>query len=171
MIYVHSLTRADQRALHHLQHTGTALLRQRAQIVLMSAQGWSVPAIAHVLSCCRRTVRRWLHAFLDQGLIGLQGLPLGRPALRMQERARDSATSLSPEHAPTPGKYVPVIELTVPEIRRLLLLSHFFPKPSSEHSQRWSIWRRYKQALAKRSHYRKRGAQPPDFSLMWLPAA
>src|SRR5882724_7134239 len=101
MIYVHPLTSADQRALHHLQRTGTALLRQRAQLVLMSAQGWSVPAIARMLSCCRRTVRHWLHAFLDQGLIGLQGLPLGRPALRMQERARDSAMSLTPEHAPS----------------------------------------------------------------------
>jgi len=32
-----------------------------------------VPALAHALGCCRRTVRRWSHAFLDAGLTGLLG--------------------------------------------------------------------------------------------------
>jgi transposase len=171
MIYVHPLSRTDQRALHHLQRTGTSTLRQRAQIVLMSAQGWCVPALARMLACCRRTVRHWLHAFLDQGLIGLQGQPRGRPSHTKTEAAHDSATHLSPEQIVPTGKEVPVIELTVPEVRRLLSLTDFFPKLSSEHSWRWSVWRRYKQALAKRSHYRKRGAQLPAFRMMWLPAA
>ncbi len=171
MIYVHPLSRPDQRALHHLQRVGTSALHQRAQMVLMSAQGWSVPAIARVLSCCRRTVRHWLHAFVDQGLIGLQGLPCGRPAHAKTALAHDSATNWTPEHVTSTGKEVPVVELTVPEIRRLLVLTDFFPKLSSEHSWRWSVWRRYKQALAKRSHYRKRGAQLPEFRMMWLPAA
>src|SRR5712691_656221 len=120
MIYVQPLSRPDQRALHHLQRTGTPVLRQRAQAVLLSAQGWSVPAIAHILSCCRRTVRRWLHAFVEQGLIGLQGLPRGRPAHSKAGGAHDSATNLTPKHVTLTGKEVPVIELTVPEVRRLL---------------------------------------------------
>jgi hypothetical protein len=32
----------------------------------------------------------------------------------------------------------------------------------------WSVYRRHKQALAKRSHYLKRGAEPPQFSQLRL---
>ena len=32
-----------------------------------------MPALAHALGCCRRTVRRWSHAFPDAGLTGLLG--------------------------------------------------------------------------------------------------
>jgi hypothetical protein len=57
----------------HWQSSDDALLARRAQFVLWSARGWSVSALVHVLGCCRRTVRRWLHAFLDAGLVGLLG--------------------------------------------------------------------------------------------------
>ncbi|MGI8859710.1 MAG: hypothetical protein ACR2HO_06110, partial [Rubrobacteraceae bacterium] len=48
-----------------------------------------------------------------------------------------------------------LIPLTVPEVRRLLLM---LARPASERSFRlhWSKWRRRRQADARRCHYRRR---------------
>lgn len=79
MLRTPPLTPAQQRELRHWQDGADPRLARRAQVVLWSAPGWSVPALAHALACCRRTVRRWLHAFLASGLAGLQGGSRGRP--------------------------------------------------------------------------------------------
>jgi SRSO17 transposase len=53
-----------------------------------------------------------------------------------------------------------LIDVTVPELRRLinaLVLAH---RPDPEHILAWSQWRRHHQATAKRSHYRRRAETP-----------
>ncbi len=166
MLYLPSLTHSDKRALRHLWRQGSAALARRAQIVLLSAQGWSVPALSRLLGCCRRTVRRWIHAFVGQGLAGLLGKALGRPS-----RPKASARAVSAkrcEASKQSSPLVPVIALTVPEIRRLLAHLAPLPTPPVEFVLRWSVFRRYKQALAMRCHYKKRGADPPEFQQMRL---
>ena len=64
MLRIRSLSPAQQRELQHWQSSDNPLLARRAQFVLWSARGWSVPALAHVLGRCRRTVRRWLHGYM-----------------------------------------------------------------------------------------------------------
>jgi transposase len=71
MLRILSLVPAQHRELQHWQTGDDPQLARRAQFILWSARGWSVPALAHALGCCRRTVRRWVHAFLDAGLTGL----------------------------------------------------------------------------------------------------
>ena len=159
MLYIRSLTATEQRTLRQLQGRATATLAQRARMVFLSSDGWSVPALAKLIGCCRRTVRKWLHAFIEHGLAGLLGKAVGRPA-RVASSSPLSAMSLPP---PAPSRLVPVIALTVPEIRRLLNHILWPQQPAPEHALRWSAYRRYKQALAKQSHYRKRGAIPPPF--------
>jgi hypothetical protein len=46
-------------------------------MILLSADGWSVPAIATLLACCRGTVRKWLHAF-DLPRLGWSGWQTSR---------------------------------------------------------------------------------------------
>ena len=60
------------RALQQLQHK-VADLARRAQILLLSASGWAVPAIAEACGCCRRAIRGWIHAFEQGGLLALLG--------------------------------------------------------------------------------------------------
>jgi hypothetical protein len=151
-----SLTSAQLRELRHWQHGGDSRLARRARLVLWSARGWSVPALARVLGGCRRTVRRWLHAFLAAGLTGLQGRP--RPGTRRPRAVPDSATTR--EALATDGHLVPVVPICVPELRRILAFHWFNDPVSPDFFWHWSIYRRYKQALAKRSHYKKRGAMP-----------
>src|SRR2546425_11634676 len=114
MLYISSLTSTEERALRQLQRRATAPLALRARMVFLSADGWSVPAIAELIGCCRRTVRKWLHAFMEHGLAGLVGKAVGRPR-QVASSSPLSATSLPLSQ---PLRLVPAIELTVPEIRR-----------------------------------------------------
>ncbi len=55
-----------------------------------------------------------------------------------------------------------LIGLTVPEVRRLLVRLLWSRLPGIESRLGWSEWRRAHQAFARRCHYKKRGAKPPD---------
>lgn len=166
MLYVRTLTPAEHRALRQLHRHGALRLAHRARIVLLSANGWSVPAIAQALSCCRRTVRTWIHAFHRGGLAQLTGKLLGRPP---HPEADISAMTFRDDICqPTVHRLVPAIDLTVPEIRRLLNELVWDRRHCRAFALHWSAYRRYKQALAKRSHYIKRGAAPPTFQQVRL---
>jgi Homeodomain-like domain len=165
MIFIGSLSTRERRSLRQVVRRGPERVARRAQIILLSADGLAVPDIALLLDCCRRTVRHWIHRFRGNGIRGLVDLP--DPQARVTpERAENSA--IPDEQGAAPEHTVPAIPLTVPEIRRLLnglLWSVTQPVAFVLH---WSHWRRYKQALAMRSHYRRRGADPPPFQQVRL---
>ena len=52
--------------------------------------------------------------------------------------------------------------MSVPEVRKLLLRVVWATVPDAEKALAWSAWRRIHQHRARRYHYRKRKAQPPD---------
>ena len=52
--------------------------------------------------------------------------------------------------------------MTVPEVRKLLLKLVWARVASADEVLAWSGWRRRHQHRARRYHYRKRGARPPD---------
>jgi Homeodomain-like domain len=139
MLRVPALTPAQQRALRHWQVDHDPRLARHAQVVLWSARGWSVPALAHVLGCRRRTVRRWVHALLDAGLIGL----LGRAAdPQKSQRGPTGESALVPSPPATDDRLVPVVPLSVPELRRILEF-HWCSHPvDPDFFWHWSIWRR-----------------------------
>ena len=114
MLRIPSLTPAQHRELRRWQVGGDQHLARRAQVVLWSARGWSVPALAHALGGCRRTVRRWVQAFLDAGLTGLRGRLVAGGSMRGS--AADSASGSDP---PAPDDRA-VVPISVPELRRIL---------------------------------------------------
>jgi hypothetical protein len=78
------------RLLHGPHQVGLRLV-----IILLSQQGWTAAAIAQVLGCDPRTVRRWVHRYNQQGTSGLADWPRsGRPRLgsRRLHARRDYAT-------------------------------------------------------------------------------
>jgi hypothetical protein len=151
--------------LHRWQRAGHPPVARRALFVLWSARGWSVPALARAFGCCRRTVRRCLHAFLSTGLAGLQASHAAR-------RAREPATvpdcATDPEASLAGGRLVPVVPVSIPELRRILAFHWFNDPVNPAFFWHWSIYRHYKQALAKRIHYKKRRAMPPEFEQVRL---
>ncbi len=166
MLYVRTLTPAECRVLQQLQRRGILQLAHRARIVLLSSSDWSVAAIAEAVNCCRRAVRAWIHVFQQGGLAQLAGKMLGRPP--HQEADISAMTFQDDICQPSEQRLVPAIELTVPETRRLLSELVWNKRRCPAFVLYWSAYRRYKQALAKRSHYRKRGAEPPIFQQVRL---
>jgi len=168
ILYVRNPTLREFTSLRQLQRHAVGVA-QRARIVLLSAAGWSVPAIATALDCCRRSVRRWIHAFSRAGFAGLLGKAIGRPAVQVGAVSAIGFSTQPP--VPSSGRMVPVVPvvpLSVPEIRRLLNELVWNPLRSATFVLRWSTYRRYKQALAKRTHFRKRKSAPPEFQQLRL---
>src|SRR5918997_2546799 len=67
-IFVRDLGAAEREQVEAALHTNEAFTLRRAQIVLASARGERVPAIAEHLGCGEQTVRNAIHAFNARGL-------------------------------------------------------------------------------------------------------
>jgi putative transposase len=76
-----TLTDDQQRELQQLRRDPTLspLERDRVEIVLLAASGWSVPRIANHLGRCGPTVRTTLHRFAAGGPAGLRQQRTGPP--------------------------------------------------------------------------------------------
>lgn len=72
MIRIHLPPTEVQRLETAFRSTTDRKLRDRLQIVLMAQRGRARQDIATDLGLHRRTVTRWLNAYCDQGLAGLQ---------------------------------------------------------------------------------------------------
>jgi transposase len=66
-IFVRDLGAAEREQVEAALHTNEAFTLRRAQIVLASARGEWVPAIAEHLGCGEQTVRNAIHAFNARG--------------------------------------------------------------------------------------------------------
>src|SRR3954454_17626745 len=80
MYRVH-LTPADRAALQRLRHDKTLapLERDRVEMLLLSAMGWSPPRIAVHLGACAKTVRLVVTGFGTTGLAGIRRKRPGPP--------------------------------------------------------------------------------------------
>lgn len=70
-LMVRPLTDAERTALEAGLRSSAAFTVRRAQILLASARGAHVPAIARTLGCDEQTTRNALHAFAAHGLAAL----------------------------------------------------------------------------------------------------
>jgi transposase len=70
-LMVRPLTDAERRALEAGLRSSAAFTLRRAQILVASARGAHVPAIARTLGCDEQTVRNALHAFNATGVAAL----------------------------------------------------------------------------------------------------
>jgi Homeodomain-like domain len=71
-IYVRQLSDAEHKAVEAGLRSPNAFVLRRCQMLLASARGERVPAIARALSCNEQTVRNAIHAFNHEGLAALQ---------------------------------------------------------------------------------------------------
>jgi putative transposase len=69
--------------------------RDRVEMVLLSAAGWTVPQLATHVHCCQQTVRRLLHRFAAEGLAALRSQPRGpAPDATRREQIEQALTDL-----------------------------------------------------------------------------
>ena len=92
----------DQRAeLEHVSRQAVGRVALRAQMVLASDRGHSVPQIAALHGCGQDVVRGWLHRYQERGVAGLADRPRsGRPPKdRLARQIVDAQASQSPRCA------------------------------------------------------------------------
>ena len=104
---VRPLTDAERQALEAGLRSPTAFTLRRCQILLASARGEHVPAIARTLGCSEQTVRNAIHAF-DAGRAGGADAR-APPAPRTIHAAFDAAGAerLAGAAAPLPARLRP----------------------------------------------------------------
>jgi transposase len=80
MVKIESLSDEQRRALLALRRRAVGRVALRAQMVLLSARGYSVAQIAELFEVGADVVRTWLHRYQQQGARGLEDRPRpGRP--------------------------------------------------------------------------------------------
>src|SRR5215813_4318615 len=71
-VFVRAVTLTEGQRLQRIGRTAKDPVKlRRAIVVLMSAQGQSVPDIAHLLDCSQEYVRTVIHAFNESGFAAL----------------------------------------------------------------------------------------------------
>jgi transposase len=71
MLYVRPPTEEEYAAIRSMMLHAVKRVRQRAQIILLSAQGHTVTEVATIVGMSRSTVRIWIHRFNVAGPAGL----------------------------------------------------------------------------------------------------
>jgi transposase len=88
-VFVRPVTMTEGRRLQRIGRTAKDPVKlRRAIVVLMSAQGQSVPDIAHLLDCSPEYVRTVIHAFNDTGFAALDPKWSGGRPKTISEQAR-----------------------------------------------------------------------------------
>jgi transposase len=123
-------------ALHRLRHTNlSATARDRLEMILLSAAGWSPPRIARHVGCHPHTARAVLKSYRQRGIASLQPQRPGPPpdqqrrrnvterltALLGQERtwtSRQLAEALQPEVVLSPRQVLRYLALLKARYRR-----------------------------------------------------
>jgi transposase len=80
MLYVREPTEAERKELKRMKREEVGRVSVRAHMVLLSADGWTVPKLALLFEQDRQWVRRWVKRFDKAGPAGLYDQPRsGRP--------------------------------------------------------------------------------------------
>ena len=92
------LTTAQRQELETVSRQAIGRVALRAQMVLQSDRGSTVPQIAQIHACGQDVVRTWLHRYAQQGIAGLEDEPRsGRPPKdRLAGPIVDAQASQSP---------------------------------------------------------------------------
>jgi len=84
MVRIGSLSEDERKVLRGLRRRAVGRVAERAQMVLLSARGYTVPQIAEIFEVGEDTVRAWLHRYQERGPDGLVDCP--RPGRRPKDR-------------------------------------------------------------------------------------
>ena len=96
MVFVRTLSEAEQRALKQGVRREIGRVSERMRAVLLSARGYSVPQIAGIFEYDEATVREWLARFEAGGVAALRDRPKSGRRPRATPAARDTLRRVVP---------------------------------------------------------------------------
>jgi transposase len=94
-LYVRTLTEAEKRQLQYWFAGNDPTMKHRAQVILLSSQGYRVPEIGPLVKSHPANLRKWIHRFNERGCEGLRTVHSGGPRLHFSPEQRTSIISLA----------------------------------------------------------------------------
>ncbi|MBN1400133.1 MAG: helix-turn-helix domain containing protein [Anaerolineae bacterium] len=90
VLYVRELRHEEVRRLRVWISGSDQALEHRARLVLLSAEGYRIPEIAHILDAHPANLRKWIHRFNEHGCRGLVTVRSGgaKPRFTREQKAR-----------------------------------------------------------------------------------
>jgi len=95
VLYVRELASEERQELERWMQDASPELQHRARVVLLSAEGRSVPEIARLLSAHPANLRKWLHRFNAEGCQGLITVRSGGAKPRFTEAQKRRIADLA----------------------------------------------------------------------------
>lgn len=87
-LYVRKLTETEEKQLKLWSSGNDPTMKHRAEIILLSSQGYRVPEIGPLVRSHPANLRKWLHRFNQRGCEGLRTVHSGGPRLRFSVQQR-----------------------------------------------------------------------------------
>jgi len=87
-LYVRKLSEAEETQLKAWSSGSDPAMKHRAQIILLSAQGYRVPEIGSMVSSHPANLRKWIHRFNEQSCDGLRIVHAAGSRLRFTAQQR-----------------------------------------------------------------------------------
>jgi transposase len=94
-LYVRKIRDSEERQLRLWSSGSDPALRHRAEIVLLSSQGYRVPEIGALVHSHPANLRKWIRRFNHDGCDGLLTVRSGGPPARFSMQQRSAIVDLS----------------------------------------------------------------------------
>jgi len=119
-IYTRNISDSDRKQLEILQRSDNKGLARRANIILLSAAGESIPAIAKKVGLHYQNVRKWIHRFIESGVPGLEHRGKGKSRnVKHPPEVRQRIAAVAATHPRDLG--CPFDTWSLPKLRKYLM--------------------------------------------------
>jgi transposase len=94
-LYVRNLTEAEERQLRVWSSGDDPIMKHRAEIILLSNQGYRIPEIGALVRSHPANLRKWIHRFNRQSCEGLRTAHIAGSRLRFSPQQRIQIVQLA----------------------------------------------------------------------------
>ena len=95
VLYVREMTTEEEKQLRDWAMSKDAELKRRAELILLSQQGYRIPEIGPMLDAHPANLRKWIHRFNEEGCDGLFTKRSGGPKPRFSGDQKDEIVNLA----------------------------------------------------------------------------
>lgn len=95
VLRVRQLTAEEEKQLRDWIAGDDAELKRRAELILLSSQGYRIPEIGPMLDAHPANLRKWIHRFNEEGCAGLLTVRSGGPKPRFMDEQKKQIIALA----------------------------------------------------------------------------
>lgn len=95
VLYARELSEEEEKNLQEWMASDDAELSKRAELIMLSQQGYRIPEIGPMLDAHPANLRKWIHRFNEEGCEGLLTKRSGGPKPRFTEEQKDEIIKMA----------------------------------------------------------------------------